>query len=201
MERTMKSRAKKQRQQTGRDRWTLTSQGIAATDLDDLGDLDDWDDDFDHPSGLPPFALAMARADLNEACARAAWGSRPASASAPSRSPDTVPRPAPPPSSPSIERSAPHTALPIERDTPPATVWEALRRLLACNKQELAARLGVSRHTLQRWERDELTETGAARVAALMQETLTAAGAGWTVAPPSRLPALKRGHRPAKSPG
>lgn len=188
----MKSRAKKQRQQTGRDRWTLTSQGIAATDLDDFDDLDDWDDDFDEPSGLPPFALAMARADLDEAVARAAWGSRPASAPAPSRSPDTAPRPAPP-----VERSAP----PIARDTPPATVWEALRRLLACNKQELAARLGVSRHTLQRWERDELTETGAARVAALMQETLAAAGAGWTVAPPSRPAALKRGPQPARSPG
>ena len=165
----MKSRAKKQRQQTGRDRWTLTSQGIAATDLDDLDDLDD---DFDEPSGLPPFALAMAREDLAAACAKAAWGPRQTSASAPSRSPGTAPRPAPPPNSP-----------PIERDTPPATVWEALRRLLACNKQELAARLGVSRHTLQRWERDEPTETGPARVAALMQETLAAAGAGWTVAP------------------
>ena len=64
----MKSRAKKQRQQTGRDRWTLTPQGIAATHLDDWDDdLDDWDDlddDFDEPSGLPPVALEMAREAL-----------------------------------------------------------------------------------------------------------------------------------------
>jgi DNA-binding XRE family transcriptional regulator len=170
----MKPRAKKQRQQTGRDRWNLTPQGIAATNLDDFDDLDD-------PGGLPPFLLAMACEDLDAACAKAAWGRRPTSAAAQSGSPGSDTRTDPPRSSP-----------PIARNTPPPSVWEALRRLLGCNKQELAARLGVSRHTLQRWERDELPEAAAARVAALMQETLGAAGAGWTVAPLFRPEAFQR---------
>lgn len=38
------------------------------------------------------------------------------------------------------------------RNTPPPTIYEALRRLLACNKKELAERLGVNAVTLRRWE-------------------------------------------------
>lgn len=44
------------------------------------------------------------------------------------------------------------------RNTPPKHIFEALRRLRNCNKQELAAALGVSRHTLTRWE--QLAELG-----------------------------------------
>ena len=87
------------------------------------------------------------------------------------------------------------------RNAPPVTLWEALRRLLDCNKGELAERLGVSRHTLQRWERGELPERASGRVAELMQETLHAAGAGWTTAPLFRPTAFKRGPRAAKPPG
>ena len=164
-------------------------QRIAGTNMSGLDDLDDFDD-LDEPGGLPPLALAMARADLDAAIARAAWGSRPASPPTQSSSPKAAAQPEPPP------RHAP----PIARNTPPATPWEALRRLLACNRQQLAARLGISRHTLQRWERGELTEAGAARVAALMQETLAAAGAGWTVTPVFRPAALERG-KPHQPPG
>lgn len=42
--------------------------------------------------------------------------------------------------------------------TTPANVWQALRRLRACNKQQLATALGISRHTLHRWE--QMTEAG-----------------------------------------
>ena len=59
-------------------------QRIVATDLDGWDDLDDA---LEHPSGLPPFALAMARADLDEAVARAACSSRPASPPTQSSSP------------------------------------------------------------------------------------------------------------------
>lgn len=45
-----------------------------------------------------------------------------------------------------------------ERDNTPRHIWDTLRRLLRCNKQQLAARLGVSRHTLARWE--DATEAG-----------------------------------------
>lgn len=67
------------------------------------------------------------------------------------------------------------------RNTAPKGVWETLRRLLQCNKQQLAERLGVSDTTLRAWERAD--ETGSAgktaheRAALLMQATLRAAGA------------------------
>lgn len=61
------------------------------------------------------------------------------------------------------------------RNAPPANALEALRRLLDCNRQQLAARLGVSRQTLHRWERGKIPGPGAARVAELLQTTLGAA--------------------------
>lgn len=64
----------------------------------------------------------------------------------------------------------------------PTNVFAALRRLLNCNKAQLAARLGVSARTLRRWE--ELDAAGehpgtdaAARLAQVMQATLRAANA------------------------
>lgn len=67
------------------------------------------------------------------------------------------------------------------KNTTPATVWEALRRLLNCNKQQLAARLGVTRQTLHEWEKmtdaDEPISDNARRAAAeLLTATLRAAG-------------------------
>ena len=68
-----------------------------------------------------------------------------------------------------------------DKNTTPATVWEALRRLLNCNKQQLAARLGVTRQTLRIWEEmtgdDEPLSDNARRAAAeLLTATLRTAG-------------------------
>lgn len=64
----------------------------------------------------------------------------------------------------------------------PAHIWEALRRLRACNKTELAADLGITRQTLNRWTRE--TEAGNSpgkdaeqRASALLIATLRAANA------------------------
>jgi len=66
------------------------------------------------------------------------------------------------------------------KNAPPADIWKALRRLRDCNKQELAAALGISRHTLSRWE--AATEAGDspgtaayAKASALLIATLRAA--------------------------
>jgi len=68
----------------------------------------------------------------------------------------------------------------VSRNTAPTHIWEALRRLRSCNKQQLAAALGVSRHTLTRWE--AATEAGDspgtaayAKASALLIATLRAA--------------------------
>lgn len=37
-------------------------------------------------------------------------------------------------------------------NTPPPDIWETLRRLLICSQTQLAARLGVSRTTVKRWQ-------------------------------------------------
>ncbi len=63
------------------------------------------------------------------------------------------------------------------RNRPPVDVWEALRRLLNCNRQQLASHLGVSRHTLQRWEKAGRSEAAAATLANLLEATLRAADA------------------------
>jgi len=67
------------------------------------------------------------------------------------------------------------------KDSTPATVWEALRRLLQCNKQQLAARLGVSRQTLREWENltgngDQIEGNARRAAAELLTATLRAAG-------------------------
>lgn len=63
---------------------------------------------------------------------------------------------------------------------PPEHIWETLRRLLACNKSQLAKRLGISTETLRRWTAE--TEAGKspgkdaeARAAELLQTTLAIA--------------------------
>ena len=67
------------------------------------------------------------------------------------------------------------------KNTVPATIWEALRRLLNCNKQQLAARLGVSRQTLMVWEKETargepISDSARLRAADLLNATLRAAG-------------------------
>lgn len=67
------------------------------------------------------------------------------------------------------------------RNHAPADIWETLQRLRACNKTELAAALGVSRHTLRRWMDEDATgsagKTAHERAAMLLQATLRAANA------------------------
>ena len=62
-----------------------------------------------------------------------------------------------------------------QRNTTPANVWDTLRRLLNCNKTQLAARLGVTARTLHRWEHGEAGAEAHRRAADLMQTTLRAA--------------------------
>jgi hypothetical protein len=69
---------------------------------------------------------------------------------------------------------------PRRKNGPPRHIWEALLRLRACNKGQLAAALGVDRHTLARWitatEAGESPGTNAeTRAADLLQTTLRAA--------------------------
>jgi len=77
-------------------------------------------------------------------------------------------------------QSAP--AIPMEsrekmRNTPPANIWQTLRRLLNCNKAQLADRLGVTARTLRTWE-SETEASGTAgtngdrRAADLLQTIL-----------------------------
>ena len=74
----------------------------------------------------------------------------------------------------------------MNRNTNPATVWDALRRLLLCNKQQLADRLGVDRRTLHRWENCEAGADAMRRASALLIATLRNADhsdalAQWTI--------------------
>jgi len=71
---------------------------------------------------------------------------------------------------------------PSRKNAPPRHIWEALLRLRACNKMQLAEALGVNRHTLTRWI--QATEAGGSAgksanesAAQLMQATLHSAGA------------------------
>lgn len=64
-----------------------------------------------------------------------------------------------------------------DRNTTPANVWIALRRLLNCNKTQLAERLGVNPRTLHRWEHGEDSADAHRKAAQLMQSTLRAANA------------------------
>lgn len=66
------------------------------------------------------------------------------------------------------------------RNTTPANIWEVLRRLLDCNKRQLAERLGVTRQTLHQWETptekgEKLSDKGREAVTDLLTATLRAA--------------------------
>lgn len=128
------------------------------TETDDLDDLDAID----------------AQLRLDHAVMRAAWSrpfhTGPAQSAAPAAE-ARADRQAEPKARPAHQAEARTT----RRNAPPANLLEALRRLLDCNRNELAARLGVSRQTLHRWERGQIPGPGAARVAELLQTTLGAA--------------------------
>jgi len=61
------------------------------------------------------------------------------------------------------------------RNTTPADIWDVLRRLHLCNRQQLAARLGVTARTLRRWEQGEAGATAYRAAADLLQASLRAA--------------------------
>lgn len=61
------------------------------------------------------------------------------------------------------------------RNAPPADIWQALRRLLNCNRTQLAERLGVTRQTLRRWEEGEAGANAYRRASELLIATLRAA--------------------------
>lgn len=63
------------------------------------------------------------------------------------------------------------------KNAPPVSVWDALRRLLNCNRQQLADRLGVTARTLRRWEQGEAGADAHQRAAQLLRATLATAGA------------------------
>ena len=63
----------------------------------------------------------------------------------------------------------------------PKDIWETLRRLLDCNKEQLAARLGVTPKTLRGWENltakgEPITDNARRAAAELLTATLRAAG-------------------------
>lgn len=73
-----------------------------------------------------------------------------------------------------------------DRNTTPTDIWEVLRRLLNCNKAQLAERLGVDPRTLRRWEQGEAGADAYRRAADLLRATLRAANdadtlAQWTI--------------------
>ena len=65
--------------------------------------------------------------------------------------------------------------MPDSKNSTPANIWEALRRLLNCNKSQLAQHLGVNRRTLARWEDGEAGADAFARASQLLIATLRAA--------------------------
>ena len=77
-----------------------------------------------------------------------------------------------------------------DRNTQPANIWDVLRRLLRCNRQQLAARLGVSSRTLARWESGEPGPDAELRASRLLIAVLRSAKsadeyAQWGYQPPS----------------
>jgi transcriptional regulator with XRE-family HTH domain len=62
------------------------------------------------------------------------------------------------------------------RNTPPANIWETLRRLLNCNKTQLAERLDVTPRTLHRWEAGAAGDDAERRAGQLLREILQSAG-------------------------
>lgn len=75
-----------------------------------------------------------------------------------------------------FHRSEPMEELPLKRrDTAPRDAIEALLRLRACNKAQLAARLGISDRTLSRWIAEGPTPAGRGLISALLIATLRAA--------------------------
>lgn len=61
-----------------------------------------------------------------------------------------------------------------KQNRPPRHIWETLQRLRACNKQQLAAALGVNRHTLARWiQATEAGESAGSNAEKLSRDLLT----------------------------
>ena len=65
------------------------------------------------------------------------------------------------------------------RNTPPADAYDVLRRLYACNWNQLAERLGVSPQTLREWRKEGHGKNGAMRLQNLMETGLRASHSEW----------------------
>jgi len=66
-----------------------------------------------------------------------------------------------------------------ERNTNPEGPLLLLRRVLNCNKGQLADRLGVTIHTLRVWERDGLSDNGRERCKQLFRAIMRNAESEW----------------------
>ena len=67
----------------------------------------------------------------------------------------------------------------MEKNTAPKGALDLLRALLRCNKTQLAARLGVTIHTLRVWERDGLSDNGRERCKQLFGSVLNRSDCEW----------------------
>jgi len=65
------------------------------------------------------------------------------------------------------------------RNTIPKDHFDVLKRLLDCNWQDLAERLGVTPQTLKNWRDNGTGTNGAMRCQDLMTATLRASGSDW----------------------
>lgn len=69
--------------------------------------------------------------------------------------------------------------LPMNRNTTPPDAFDTLRRIYACNWEQLADRLGVSSATLRTWRKEGPGTNGKLRMADLFRTAIRAANADW----------------------
>ena len=64
-----------------------------------------------------------------------------------------------------------------ERNSPPANMIEALRRIYQCNWKQLADRLGVDPRTVREWRETEPSDNGKLRINELWRAAMIIARA------------------------
>lgn len=73
-----------------------------------------------------------------------------------------------------------------EKNSLPADPLDSLQRLLNCSREQLAERLGWSRHKLMRVRKDGTTPEQAQELADFLSRTMADAGHGWLAGLPWR---------------